>query len=121
MQNLIKIAQDKKIVPVFLSSKEIIYIMNYIKCQRKQLFPKDECDFLLFIETICIASLKSFDKYLEEGGETNFGGNESGDEENLQLRKIIITASMINKEEKDKKYIDNDERLEIFINSILQK
>ena len=30
MQNLIKIAQDKKIVPVFLSSKEIIYIMNYI-------------------------------------------------------------------------------------------
>ena len=121
MQNLIKIAQDKKIVPVFLSSKEIIYIMNYIKYQRKQLFPKDECDFLLFIETICIASLKSFDKYLEEGGETNFGGNESGDEENLQLRKIIITASMINKEEKDKKYIDNDERLEIFINSILQK
>lgn len=121
IQNFIKIVQDKKIVPVFLSSKEIISIMNYIKYQRKQLVPKGDCDFLLFIETICIASLKSFDKYLEEGGETDVGNKENNDDENQQLRKIIINASMIDKEEKDKKYIDNDERLEIFINSILQK
>lgn len=124
IQNYIKIVQDKKLVPVFLSSKEVIYILNYIKYQRKQLVPKGECDFLLFIESICIVSLKSFDKYLEEGGESDINNNENNEEEkddNKQLRKIYITSSMIEKEDKDKKYVENHERLEIFINSILQK
>ena len=124
IQNFIKIVQDKKLVPVFLSSKEVIYILNYIKYQRKQLVPKGELDFLLFIESICIASLKSFDKYLEEGGENDINNNENNEDvkdDNKQLRKIIITSSMIENEHKDKKYIENHERLEIFINSILQK
>ena len=44
----------------------------------------------------------------------NNENNEEEKDDNKQLRKIYITSSMIEKEDKDKKYVENHERLEIF-------
>ena len=104
METFIKMAQLKKMVPVFLSNKEVVSTFNFVKYQKKNLYPKNTFDFRLFVESVCLLSLQACEKYLEEGGEIN---QQNPDEE--------LTKSQRNKN------ITPAEKLRIFLNFISQK
>ena len=104
METFIKMAQLKKMVPVFLYNKEVVSTFNFVKYQKKNLYSKNTFDFRLFVESVCLLSLQACEKYLEEGGEIN---QQNPDEE--------LTKSQRNKN------ITPAEKLRIFLNFISQK
>lgn len=69
IEMLMNIAQKKKIVPVFLSNKEIVDALNFINSEKKNFIPKNQIDFRTFVELICLLSIVCSDKYIQEGGE----------------------------------------------------
>lgn len=112
-----KMIQEKKIVPVFLSNKEVMGIYNFVKYQKKNLSPTNIFDFVTFVETICIISLLSSDKYIEEGGRMqNQLINENDNDNDIEIKKENNPPQL-----KISKQVEVSERLRIFLNFLTQK
>lgn len=62
----IKMCKDLTIVPVFMSSKEVVDVINYVKYHKKTLFPTGNISFCSFCEVLCLIAFQSFDKYSQE-------------------------------------------------------
>ena len=106
IETFINMVHDKKIIPIFLSNKEVVGIVNYVRYHRKNLAPTNFMDFYIFCDAISILSLHACSKYLEEGG--NIQTENSPDMSTSHLTKKA-----------NKKYIDNHEKLKLFYNFIL--
>lgn len=62
----IKMCKEVTIIPVFMSSKEVLDIVNYVKYHKKSLFPTGNISFCSFCEVLCLIAFQSFDKYSQE-------------------------------------------------------
>lgn len=113
IENFMKMIQEKRIVPVFLSNKEVMGIFNFVKYQKKNLYPANSFDFITFVETICIISLLSSDKYIEEGGKMQ---NQLPNENDNEIKKENNPPQL-----KISKQVEVNERLRIFLNFLIQK
>ncbi len=65
-EDFLKMSKDCGIVPVLLTSKETIRIINFVKYRKKSLFPTNNFDFCSFVEAVCLIALQSLDKYLQD-------------------------------------------------------
>lgn len=94
---LITLCKKKQIIPVFMSGKEVMEILNFAKNKKKRLFPSIYFNFLVFCEVICLIALYSYGKYYREEIKKN------------------------NRNEKSKTHSSKAEQIEIFIKFILEK
>ncbi len=62
-EGFIKMSKDLTIIPVFMSAKEILGVINYVKYHKKSLFPTGNINFCSFVEVLCLIAFQSFDKY----------------------------------------------------------
>ena len=88
-ESFIKMCKDLTIIPVFMSAKEILGVINYVKYHKKNLFPTGNINFCSYIEVLCLIAFQSFDKYSNE--------------------------------DKEKRYIDHIEKLNIFLKFLVDK
>lgn len=87
MTSFIQLVKDKKIIPVFLTSKEVISVTIFVKYQRKEYMPTNNFDFVSFVEIISTLAIQAYDKYL----------------------------SLDNGYQKKKEYVEHTERIDIFL------
>lgn len=90
-EGFIKMCKDLTIIPVFMSAKEILGVINYVKYHKKSLFPTGNINFCSYVEVLCLVAFQSFDKYTDTT------------------------------EEKDKKYVDHIDKLNIFLKFLVEK
>lgn len=64
--NFISFAKDFSVIPVFLSAKETINIINSVRYNKKSLFPNNFFDFCSFVEIVCLIAFTSYDKFNQE-------------------------------------------------------
>ncbi len=66
-EDFLKMSKEMSIVPVFLSSKEVITVINFVKYRKKSLLPTNNFDFCTFVEAVCVIALQSLYIYLQGG------------------------------------------------------
>ena len=71
-EGFIKMCKDLTIIPVFLSAKEILNIINYVKYHKKALFPTENIIFCCFCEVLCLVGFQSFNKYSKEDNQKRY-------------------------------------------------
>lgn len=86
MTSFIQLTKNKKIIPVFLTSKEVISVVIFVKYQKKEYMPSNKFDFVSFVEIISTLAIQAYDKYLS---------SDQG--------------------QKKKEYIEHTERIDIFL------
>lgn len=64
--NFINFSKDFGVIPGFLSAKESINIINFIRYKKKSLLPNNLFDFCSFVEIICLIAFQSYDKFNQE-------------------------------------------------------
>ena len=68
--NFLKFSKDLNLIPIFLSAKEAICVINFVRYKKKSLIPNNNFDFCSFVEIICLLSIQSYDKFNQELTET---------------------------------------------------
>jgi len=68
--NFQKFAKDVGITPVFLSSKDIVYIINFVKYKKKSLIPNNYFNFCSFVEIICLIAFQAYIDFNKENNKT---------------------------------------------------
>ena len=119
----IKMCLEKQIIPVFLSGKEIVELVNFVHSFRKMLAPTNIIDFSTFIETVCMLSLKGYEKYLEENNSAIKGQGSSStiDKEGHKEQSSSGSIQKTTRANKEKKRKSMEERLTLFLNYITKK
>ena len=70
VQNFIIFAKENEIIPIFLSAKESINIINFVRYKKKSLIPNIYFDFCSFVEIISLIAIQSYEKFNFENKES---------------------------------------------------
>ena len=71
-EGFIKMSKDLTIIPVFMSAKEILGVVNYVKYHKKSLFSTGNINFCSYVEVLCLIAFQSFDKYTQDDVERKY-------------------------------------------------